>query len=103
MTIRETQLEAWEAIQESLPESRRSVLRMIENSGNQGITTFDIAKKLMMPINCISGRVTELNDVGIVMDSGRRGVNPSGKRAILWIVNKTPFKFDPKGQGQFFE
>jgi predicted transcriptional regulator len=101
MTIRDTQLEAWESIQESLPESRRSVLRVIENAGDHGITTFDTAEKLGWPINQVSGRITELNQVGIVTDSGRRGVNPSGKRAILWIVNHTPFKFDHKGQGEF--
>lgn len=101
--MRDTQLEAWESIQDNLPESRRSVLRVIDNASPHGITTYDVAKKLKWPINSVSGRITELNSVGLVMDSGQRGVNPSGKRAILWIVNRTPFKFDPAGQGRFFE
>ncbi len=87
MTIPDTQREAWESIKHNLADSRRAVLSVIENHGDFGVSTYSISDILGWPINCVSGRVTELTKLGIIKDSGRRGVNPSGKRAILWCLN----------------
>lgn len=85
--MRDTQIYAWDSIQERLPQTRREVLSVVRDSGKFGITTYSVAEKLRWAINSVSGRITELAEVGIVIDSGRRGVNPSGKKAILWVVN----------------
>lgn len=97
MSYPQTQLEAWASIQENLPDARRAVLLTILNAGKHGISTIAISEKLGWPINCVSGRITELKRVGLVEDSGRRCENPSGRRGILWI--KRDFKFDREGQG----
>lgn len=99
----ETQIEAWESIQDKLPESRREVLHVIAAAGALGISTVAISETLKWPINCVSGRITELHDSGLVKDSGRRCINPSGKRAILWVAGSTEpeIKFDDSGQRVF--
>lgn len=83
--IRDTQRQAWKDIQDKLPESRQEVLRLLKAYGGFGATTYRISEALGWPINCVSGRVTELTKSGLIKDSGRRGVNPSGKKAILWV------------------
>lgn len=88
MTIRDTQRAAWESIQGKLPESRWKVWEAIDRYGEFGVTTFTVADVLGWPINCVSGRITELTKLGMIKDSGRRGENPSGKKAVLWIVRE---------------
>lgn len=92
--IPDTQRASWRTIQD-LSEKRAKVLSVI--SQTNGIALWEIAEKLGWPINCVSGRVTELQDLGLVRDSGKRGTNPhSGKKAILWLgVSPTP-------QGELF-
>lgn len=85
----DTQRESHEAILEKLPERRAAVARVIRGAGEKGATLFDIAFYLSWPINCVSGRVTELAKAGVIVDSGRRAVNPrSGRRAAIWIAAK---------------
>lgn len=85
----DTQREAYEAILEKLPERRRAVADVILGSKDRGACLWDIALYLDWPINCVSGRVTELAKAGIITDSGRRAVNPkTGRRAVLWIAAK---------------
>ena len=79
-----TQSAAWESIQSKLPLSRREVFHAIQDAGADGISTLGISQRLHWPINCVSGRITELRETGYVIDSGRRCVNPSGKKAIVW-------------------
>lgn len=87
LIMRDTQIQAWDSIQEKLPASRNIVFRSIQLHGEFGITTYGLSAALGWSINCVSGRVTELCKSGLVRDSGRRGVNPSGKKAVLWVVN----------------
>lgn len=96
-----TQIDAWISIQDSLPSSRREVFQVISQAGEQGVSTVAIAETLHWPINCVSGRITELRNGGVVRDSGRRCMNPSGKKAILWTVVEPPKQpvFEPSGQG----
>jgi len=101
--MRDTQMNAWDSIQAELPASRLRVIEVIAQAGPFGITTIGISNALRLPINCISGRVTELADKGHVKDSGRRGINPSGKPAILWVLRDQPIDihFEENGQGTF--
>lgn len=84
--MRDTQMQAWDDIQEKLPFTRKKVFDVIKNHGDFGATTVTLSMVLGWPINCVSGRVTELCDAGLIRDSGRRGVNPSGKKAVLWVA-----------------
>jgi len=84
--IRDTQRAAWDDIQGRLPITRAQVLEVIKTSGDFGMTIQGVADTLKWPVNCVSGRVTELTNLGFIKDSGRRGVNPSGKKAVLWVM-----------------
>lgn len=99
MSYPDTQLSAYASILEHLPESRRHVYNIIASFGSHGVSTLDVSHTLSWPINCVSGRITELAKEGLIRDSGQRGVNPSGKRCILWTVEGP--RFDEKGQGTF--
>ena len=81
-----TQLAAFDSIQEKLPRARQTVLDVISAAGESGIALHEISERLHWPINCVSGRVTELRKLGRVRDSGRRWTTPSHRLAILWVV-----------------
>lgn len=87
--MRDTQRESWDALQAKLPVHRGAVLAMIRE--RRQITTQGLSDALKWPINCVSGRVTELADAGFIRDSGKRAINPiSGRRAIVWEINDIP-------------
>lgn len=97
----ETQLAAWQEVQDELPEKRRIVFQMIARH-ERGVTLFQLVNLLNWPVNSISGRLTELERSGRIEDSGTREVNPAtGKRAIVWRVRQA-FHFDDRGQGDFY-
>jgi hypothetical protein len=84
--MRETSLEAFEGIKAGLPEKRMKVLDAIGKTGSQGATLFELVKILERPVNEISGRVTELAEGELIIDTGRR-VNPDTERAAtVWII-----------------
>ena len=81
----DTQIGAYQEIQQDLPKKRRAVLDAISNS--DGVALFQLVNILNLPVNHISGRITELHNSGLIIDSGRRAVNPfSKKSAIVWTV-----------------
>jgi len=49
-------------IQPELPEKRQKVYNIILSKGKKGVTRKEIASALGWPINCVTGRVTELRD-----------------------------------------
>jgi len=51
-----------------------------------GATADEIAYELKHTPFTVRPRCTELHRMGLAMDSGRRGVNTSGKHAIIWIL-----------------
>lgn len=91
--MRDTQKSAWQSLEPTLPDRRAEVLAYIA-SRPEGAASFEIAEALHWPINCVSGRVTELFDSGLIRDSSRV-VNPhSGKKAIRW----TKVRIEEDGQ-----
>lgn len=82
--VPETQLKSWDELQGTIGAKQQAVLSLIKKSSN-GLALFQISKFLQWPINRVSGRVTELKNFGLIVDSGNRVVNPeSGKKAIVW-------------------
>lgn len=82
--IPDTQLTAWDELQNTVEGKRAIVFEVIKNS-KKGATLFEIQKTLGWSINRISGRVTELQQDDRVRDSGKRRANPeSGRSAIVW-------------------
>lgn len=83
--IPDTQLESYESLRQHLSHRHKSVVEAILENGN---TLFELVEKMNLPVNYISGRLTELAKKGIICDSGDRKVNPnSGKKAIVWKIS----------------
>lgn len=81
-TVRDTQRSAWNDVQAKLGVRQQEVLKTLRYAP---ATLCEIANRLHVPINSISGRVTELCRAGLVKDSGMRRINPeSGKANIVW-------------------
>ena len=84
--MRDTQIDAWDAIQDKLPDAR-GIVRNAIIGRPLGATLFELQSLLGWPINRISGRVTELAKRGLIQDGGTRRINPlSGKRGIVWVA-----------------
>lgn len=81
----DTQIDAWKSVQRQLPKCRQQVFDVIARNSD-GITSEQIAVTLEWPINSISGRVTELQRLGRIKDSGRRLPTHAGRSAVLWVV-----------------
>ena len=80
-SIPETQRESWDAMQGGLSKRQEAVLAEIKANPS---TLFELSARLNRPVNCVSGRVTELKKRGEIVPVGRR-VNPaSGKPGIVW-------------------
>jgi predicted transcriptional regulator len=86
----ETQVQAFESLQETIEQKREKVLSAIRANG--GATLFQLVGILNWPVNRISGRVTELKNQGKIYDSGRRLQNPSsGVKGIVWMATMGRF------------
>ena len=84
--IPDTQLSAWDELQNTVDDKRTIVYNVIMNA-KKGATLFEIKNILGWSINRISGRVTELQQDDRIRDSGKRRVNPeSGRNAIVWEI-----------------
>lgn len=75
---KDVKAEVYQIKSESIPTDRDRVYKEI--AGNGGITLKEIAEKWGCPPNCISGRITELREMGfIVADGVRYLANYKGK------------------------
>lgn len=82
---RDTAKRAAKEMKEQAPSLRDRCLKVIRDHPN-GITADLVAKALGKSVLSVRPRVTELAAKGLIVDSGRRGKNSSGKRAISWKV-----------------
>ena len=74
---------AYKDIMETIPPSRQQVMRVIRK--RKKITRQDIAEALGWQINSVTGRVTELLNLGLIYESGTKTVNKR-PRALLSIA-----------------
>ncbi|GGZ21598.1 hypothetical protein GCM10011273_02920 [Asticcacaulis endophyticus] len=58
----------------------------IRDAGTQGLTADELAAKLGQDRCSIQPRTSELKRLGIIIDSGLRRSNWTGKSAIVWII-----------------
>jgi hypothetical protein len=85
--MKDTQMESLESEAPTIPAKRRKVFDFIESRSVLGATLFEISLSLSWPVNCVSGRVTELAKDMRIKDSGLRRVNSyTGKRGIVWVA-----------------
>lgn len=89
--MNKAQLESWKSEQPTLGEKQTIVWQTLHRrSANllKGLTLFELADVLQWPINCVSGRVTELRKRGWIKDSGLTRMNPhSGKQCTVWVIS----------------
>jgi hypothetical protein len=63
---------AHESIKWKKAAARQIILRIIKEAGSHGITAKGIGRILGLPLNCFSGRCTELCAAGQIKRTGRR-------------------------------
>lgn len=81
----ETSREAAESMVNAAPRERAKVENAILNADLNGLADFEGQARLGMPPNCYTPRRGELVKAGAVIDSGKRRITPSGRRAVVWI------------------
>jgi hypothetical protein len=65
---------------------RGQVLGFIHSQGFAGATDYEIETALKMLGNTVRPRRRELEQMGIVLDSGKRRPTQTGRDAIVWIT-----------------
>ena len=81
MTIPDTQMEAWEAIQAHIPEVDKAVLGFIQH---QPRTVDEIVPLMQRVRNTVAPACTRLRQQGLIEDSGERRRTPCNRSAIVW-------------------
>jgi len=81
---RDTSAEAAEAAKPKAPLLRNLCLDLLIQS--TGLTADEVAGRAGFSVLSIRPRLTELSALGLIVDSGERRRNDSGKRAIVWKV-----------------
>ena len=66
---------------------RARVYRLIEERESWGATDIEIQNELNMDGNTERPRRRELQRAGKIKDSGRTRKTPSGRSAVVWVVN----------------
>ncbi len=82
----ETSIEAAHAIETATGRLQRMALRAIRDAGARGLTADELAETLNLTRWTIQPRTTELRRKHLVIDSGLRRLNVTGKRAIVWVA-----------------
>ena len=81
-----TSREAADAIAPKLGRLQALVLGAIKSTGNDGLTADETATRLGMQRWSCQPRTSELQARGLIVDSGKRRKNETGKNAIVWVV-----------------
>lgn len=82
----ETSVAAAEAIAPCLGNLQRLTLAAIRTAGSNGRTAHETCDTLVIDRAAIQPRLSELRRKGLIVDSGRRRKNASGKSAIVWTA-----------------
>lgn len=76
--------EAFCKIINRLPEKRQKVFKLIEKNPN--ITAQELSLKTMLPINEITGRITELKNAYLIVETGSKRNRHSNKKNTAYRV-----------------
>jgi len=82
----ETSVAAAEAVAPNLARLQQLALRAIEARGRFGLTTDELAETLGVNRYSIQPRTSELRRKRLIVDSGLRRRNGTGKTAIVWVA-----------------
>jgi hypothetical protein len=81
-----TSIEAADAIAGKLGRLQKLALDAITRRGALGLTADELAEALELDRYSIQPRTSELNRKRLIVDSGLRRRNATGKRAIVWTL-----------------
>ena len=85
--------QAFVAISAHLPEKRQRVFQLILQ--HQNITAQELAQKTMLPINEITGRITELKNAFLIVETGSKTNKHSKKKNTAYrVVNSVDERID---------
>jgi hypothetical protein len=82
----DTSMAAAEALAPRLGHLQRIALFTIRAAGVHGLTADELAARLDSDRWSIQPRTSELRRKGLILDSGQRRNNATGKKAIVWIA-----------------
>lgn len=82
----DTSVAAAEALQPDAQTLREDVFAAIRAAGQEGLTADEVAARLRLSPFTTRPRCTELRVAGLIVDSGRRRANASGRAAIVWVA-----------------
>lgn len=88
--VRDTTLNAYEAIQPRAGSIREKVFKFIYDRGAEGTTSEELQNAMGLKQNTANPRLRELAQAQRVMDSGRRRLTESGRSAIVWVAAEQP-------------
>lgn len=87
MGLRPTSLSARRSVKAPVRASQRQkILGFIHAKGSDGATIEEIERGMKMSGNTVRPRRQELEEMGIVLDSGRRRKTEKGRNAIVWVT-----------------
>lgn len=84
--MRQTSLKAWERIKDKLSPRRKAVFLHI--SRKPGITLREVAKKMKVGVNQISGRFTELEKLRLIKEVGQKKFKGERQPHTMWRATK---------------
>lgn len=82
----DTAVAAAVSMQNAAPYIAGKVLAEVAASGPAGRTGDEVANPLGLDKYAVRPRLAELRQRGDIVDSGRRRINESGRKAIVWIL-----------------
>ncbi len=82
----DTSIMAGAALASKLGRLQRMVHAAIAGAGLHGLTADEVAASLQMDRYSIQPRTSELKLKDLIIDSGQRRPNRTGKQAIVWIA-----------------
>lgn len=80
-----TSVAAAQAIRPHMGRQQERVLHFLQTKGDAGATDEEIAEALGLNPSAARPRRVELQEHGLVADSGRRRQTRSGRSAVVWI------------------
>jgi len=80
-----TSIAAAEAVAPKLGRLQRMAESAIREAGANGLTADELARRIGLDRWSIQPRTSELRGKGLILDSGRRRPNATGKLAIVWV------------------
>jgi len=83
--IQDTSLEAYKVLEPELGERQQQIYNVLKKFPD-GRSNLSISRILGLPINCVTPRVKELRDMGLVVFSHYNKDRVTGRRCMCWRI-----------------